>query len=74
MLLMRNLKTLNIISVGDCAFCTLYVVLFAVFLTKNVIIVGVFVYFYWYKKYNGQSHSKNSVRIKFNPNTQAANY
>ena len=42
--------TLNTISSDDCDSCTLYVVLFAVFLTTCVIIGSVFVYFYWYKK------------------------
>ena len=42
--------TLNTIPSDDCASCTLYVVLFAVFLTTSVMIGGVFVYFYWYKK------------------------
>ena len=40
-------ETLNATSSDDCASCTLYVVLFAVFLTTSVIIGGVFVYFYW---------------------------
>ena len=43
-------ETLNIILSDDCTSCTLYVVLFAVFLTTSVIIGGVFVYFHWYKK------------------------
>ena len=43
-------KTLNMTLSNDCAFCTLYVVLFAVFLSTNIIIGGAFVYFYWYKK------------------------
>ena len=43
-------KTLDVTLSNDCASCTLYVVLFAVFLTTSVIIGGVFVYFYCYKK------------------------
>ena len=43
-------ETLNTISSDDCTSCTLYVALFAVFLTTSVIIGSSFVYFYWYKK------------------------
>ena len=56
-------ETLNVIPSNDCASCTVYVVLFAVFLT-SVIIGGVFYYFYW------RSKKENSVNgIRFNPNT-----
>ena len=43
-------ETLNTISSDECSSCTLYVSIFAVFLTTSVIIGSVFVYFYWYKK------------------------
>ena len=43
-------KTLNVTSSNDCASCTLYVVLFVVFLSTSVIISRAFVYFHWYKK------------------------
>ena len=47
-------ETLNPIrsndSLSDCISCTLYVVLFSVFLTTSVIIGGVSVYFHWYSK------------------------
>ena len=43
-------ETLNTISSNEFASCTLYVVLFAVFLTTTVIIGSTFVYFYWYPK------------------------
>ena len=43
-------ETLNTISSNECASCTVYVVLFAVFLSTSIIIGGVFVYFYWYSK------------------------
>ena len=44
-------ETLNAtIQSDDCASCTIYVVLFAVFLTTSVIISGAFVCFYCYKK------------------------
>ena len=42
-------KTLTVTSPNDCASCTLYVVLIAVFLSMNVIICGAFIYFHWYK-------------------------
>ena len=60
---------LNTIPSDDCASCTLYVVLFAVFLTASVIIGGVFVYFYWYSKKDivRQYLKKNNVSIKLNP-------
>ena len=45
-------ETLNKISSDDCVSCTLYIVLFAVFLTTSVIIGGVFLYFYWYSERN----------------------
>ena len=47
-------ETLNTISsndsLSDCVSCTLYIVLFAVFLVTSVIIGSVFLYFYWYSK------------------------
>ena len=43
-------ENLNVTLSDDCAFCTLYVVLFAVFLSTSVVISAVFVYFHWYKK------------------------
>ena len=39
-------KTLTVISSKDCASCTLYVVLLAVFLSTILIICGAFVYFH----------------------------
>ena len=63
-------ETLNVTSSNDCASCTVYVVLFAVFLTTSVIIGGVFVYFYWHKKNKQSNPEKNSVHIKFNPRAQ----
>ena len=45
-------NTLNEIPSNKCASCTLYVVLFAVFLTTSLIIGSVFVYFYWYPNKN----------------------
>ena len=43
-------ETLNTISPDACASCTLFVVLFAVFLTTSVITGSALIYFYWYKK------------------------
>ena len=62
-------ETLNAISSGDCASCTLYVVLFAVFLTTSVILGGSFIYFYWYSK-----KEDNVSRVKFNPGKQTTTY
>ena len=39
-------KTLTVISSNDCSSCTVYVVLFTVFLSMSVIISGAFVYFH----------------------------
>ena len=67
-------KTFTVTSSNDCTSCTLYVVLFAVFLTTSVVISGVFVY-YWYLKKNAQLNpEKNTVRVKFNPHTQTTIY
>ena len=43
-------KTSIVTSSNDCASCILYVVLFAVFLSTNIVISGAFVYVHWYKK------------------------
>ena len=43
-------ETLNVIPLDDCASSTLYVALFAVFLTTSVIIGSSFIYFHWYKQ------------------------
>ena len=45
-------ETLDTMLSDDCASCTLCVVLFAVFLTTNIITDGSFIYFYWYKEIN----------------------
>ena len=47
-----NVTPLNAISSDDCASCTSYVVLFAIFLTTSVIIGSSFIHFYWYEKIN----------------------
>ena len=52
-------KTLTVTSPNDCASCTPYVVLFAVFLSMSVIISSAFVYFHWYK--NKQLDLKKDV-------------
>ena len=43
-------KVYNDTLSNDCTSCTLYVILFAVFLTASIIISSVFINFYWYKK------------------------
>ena len=55
-----------------CGSCTLYIILFIVFLVTSEIISSVFIYFYWYlKESNDQLYLKNdNVRIEFNPVTQ----
>ena len=45
-------ETLNVTLLNECISCTLYVVLFAVFLSTSIIIGSAFVYFYWHKKIN----------------------
>ena len=64
-----DVTPLNTISSDDCPSCTLYVALFAVFLTTSVIIGGPFVYFYWYLKKDivRQYLKKNNISIRFNP-------
>ena len=54
---------------GSCerSFCTVYIVVFFVFLTINIGIGAVFVYFYCYLE-------EDNIRVKFNNNTQTANY
>ena len=59
--------TLNTVSSNECASCTLYVVLFAVFLAISLIIGSAFVYFYWHKQLDSE---KNCACINFNPRTQ----
>ena len=68
-------KTLTVTSSNDCASCTLYVVLFAVFLSTSVIISGAFVYYWYLKKKSAQLNpEKNTFRVKFNPCTQTTIY
>ena len=54
-------ETLNTIPSDDCASCTLYAVLFAVFLTTSVIIGSSFIYFHWYKKNKQLDLKENNV-------------
>ena len=60
-------KIYNETSSNDCDCCTVYVVLFVVFLLLCLIISGVFVYFYWHRMSNTE---KSNVRIRFDPKTQ----
>ena len=50
--------------------CTLYIVLFAVFLVTS----AVFVYFYWSFVYFYLYSEKDIVCVKFNPDTQTTIY
>ena len=52
-------KTLTVTSSNDCASCTLYFMLFRVFLSTSVVISRAFVYFHWYK--NKQLDLKNDA-------------
>ena len=52
-------ETLTVTSSNDCASCTSYIVLFAVFLLINTIISGAFIYFHRYK--NKQLDLKKDV-------------
>ena len=52
-------KTLTVTLTSDCISCTLYVILFAVFLSTSVLISGAFVY-YWYLKKNAQLNSEKT--------------
>ena len=60
-------ETLDEIPLNDykkvCGSCTLYIVLFFIFLVISTVISAGF--FYWYSK-------KDNVRVKFNPGTQTA--
>ena len=50
-----------------CGFCTVYIVLFVIYLVISTVISAVFVCFYWYSK-------KDNVRFKFNPGTETTIY
>ena len=67
-------ETLNVTSSNYCLSCTLYVVLFAVFLSTSVIISGALVYFHWYKKNVQINTQKNTVHVKFNLRTKTKIY
>ena len=58
-------ETLNTIPSNNCASCTLYVVLFAVFLTTSVINRSSFTfqYFYWYEKNKQLNLKKMSLML-----------
>ena len=60
-------EALNVTSSNDCASCTVYAVLFLVFLLLCLITSGVFVYFYWYKRSNTE---KNDSCITFSLRTR----
>ena len=58
-------ETLNTISSNDYASCTVYVVLFVVFLTTSVIISSALVYFYWYEKTKQLNLKKDVPDVKY---------
>ena len=60
-----SVTPLNAIPSDNCASCTPYIVLFAVFLTTSVIIGHVFVYFYWYRKNKQLDFEKYVSDIKY---------
>ena len=62
-------ETIDTVSSDYCISCTLYIVLFAVYLTASVIIGRSFTYFYWYSK-----KEVNVSRVKFNPGKQTTIY
>ena len=49
-------ETLNTVPLNNyknvCGSCTLYIVLFAVFLVTSTVISTILTYFYWYSKKN----------------------
>ena len=61
-------ETLNTISSNDCASCTAYVVLFAVFLTTSIIIGSICFFLLAFKKEN------SACRLRFNFGKQTTNY
>ena len=48
-------------------FCTVYIVLFAIFFITNLCISSVSIYFHWYL-------GKDNVCVKFNPSIQTTIY
>ena len=66
-------ETLNVTLSNDCASCTLYVVLFAVFLSTSVVISGAFVYFHWYKKNKQLDFKKDAPDVNY-PKTETLIY
>ena len=47
--------------------CTIYIVLFAIFLITVISVSSIFIFFHWYLK-------KDNTCVKFNINTQTAIY
>ena len=69
-------ETLDVISLNAiplnvykkvCNSCTIYIVLFVVFVITSICISSVFIYFDWCFK-------KDNVHVKFNPGTQTTIY
>ena len=68
---MLSNETLNVIPLNDykkiCNFCTIYIVLFAVFFITSTCISSVSIYFCWYLK-------KDNFCVKLNPSIQTTIY
>ena len=73
---MLHIETLNAIPLDViplnvykrvCNSCTIYIVLFAVFVITSICIDSVFIYFHWYLK-------KDNFSDKFNPSIQTTIY
>ena len=58
-------ETLNTIPSDDFTSCTLYIVLFAVFLTTSVVTGCSFIYFHWYRKNKQLDFKKDVLDAKY---------
>ena len=66
---MLYIETLNVIPLNTKAYksCTIYIVLFVIFLIVSISTSSVFIFFHWYLK-------KDNIPVKFNPSTQTTIY
>ena len=55
------------LNANVCNYCTIYIVLFVIFLIISISISTVFIYFHWFFK-------KDNIRVKFNTNNQTTIY
>ena len=57
------------------SYCTIYIILFVIFLIINICISSVFLYFHLYiKKTTFLLPISDNIAVKFNPNTQTTIY